>query len=83
MSYAPGWLAQARLRSPYDTRIHGQPNSYREKMAAYGVHDRSGVGAAIAAAKRGEEGEAGRKAEAEKIEGEKGEESEEGDKDEI
>ncbi|KAG7004973.1 hypothetical protein G7Y79_00022g051940 [Physcia stellaris] len=77
MSYAPGWLAQARLRSPSDTRIHGQPNSYREKMAAYGVHDRSGV----AASKTGEEGEAGRKAEAEKVEGEKGEDSE-GDKDE-
>ena len=81
MSCGPAWLAQARLRSPYDTRIHGQPNSYREKMAAYGVHDRSSV----VAAKRAEEEGAGRKAEAEKIEGEKGEESEEGvegDKDE-
>lgn len=83
MSYAPAWLAQARLRSPYDTRIHGQPNSYREKMAAFGVHDRSGVGAAIAAAKTADEGGDGSKAEAEKIEAEKGEESEEGDKDEV
>ena len=25
------------------TRVHGQPNNYREKMAAYGVHDSSAL----------------------------------------
>lgn len=58
MSYSPSWLAHARPRARSDgARIEGQPNNFREKMAAFGVHDQSVVDGKLEGEKRGETAE--------------------------